>query len=342
MKTVLVTGGAGYIGCVLCELLLNEGYQVICLDRFFFGSEKVSHLSKNPKFSLIRGDIQNLKLDTFSSADIAIDLAGISNDPACDLNPSITENINFKGAVLFASLAKEAGVKRYIYSSSCSVYGSGNQGQFTEESNPKPVSLYAKSKLRVEKEIRKLISDDFCVTFLRNATVYGVSPRMRFDLLVNIMTAHAVVNRRIFVLGGGKQWRPNVHIKDVSKAFLLVMNAPVEKVNGEVFNVGSNEQNYQVIQVASMIRDVVPYTEVEIVPDDVDKRNYNVNFDKITNSLDFRVNYSSIEGSVEVKQAIEKGIVDIDDITTSTVKYYQYLIEADKILSEVKIDGRLF
>jgi len=143
-------------------------------------------------------------------------------------------------------------------------------------------------------------------------------------------------------LGGGKQWRPNVHIRDVSRAFLMVMNAPVEKINGEVFNVGSNEQNYQIIQVANMIRDIVPYTKVEIVPEDADKRSYNVNFDKISNSLGFKINHSSIEGSVEVKQAIEKGVIDIDDIRTSTVKYYQYLIKADKILKEVKIDGRLF
>lgn len=342
MKTVLVTGGAGYIGCVLCELLLDEGHKVICLDRFFFGTEKISHLCKRPTLSMTRGDIRRVEVDTFSGVDVVIDLAGISNDPACDLNPTITEEINVRGAISFASRAKEAGVKRYIYSSSCSVYGGGNQRKFTEESTPNPISLYAKSKLRVEEEIRKLMSDDFCVTFLRNATVYGVSPRMRFDLLINIMTAHAIIKRRIFVLGGGKQWRPNVHIKDVSRAFLMVMNAPIEKINGEVFNVGSNEQNFQVIQVANMIRDVVPYTEVEIVPDDADKRNYNVNFDKIINVLDFRVNHSSIEGSVEVKQAIEKGGIDIDDIRTSTLKYYQYLIKADKILNEVKIDGKLF
>lgn len=342
MKTILVAGGAGYIGSVLCEMLLDEGYKVVCLDRLFFGADIVSHLRKNSNFSLIRDDIRHLKADTFKGVEVVIDLAGISNDPACDLNPSITEDINVRGALSFASVGKEAGVKRYIYSSSCSVYGGGNQRQFTEESTPNPISLYAKSKLRVEEEIRKLMSDDFCVTFLRNATVYGVSPRMRFDLIVNIMTAHAVVKRKIFVLGGGKQWRPNVHIKDASRAFLMVMNAPVDKINGEVFNVGSNEQNFQVIQVANMIRDVVPYTEVEIVPDDADKRNYNVNFDKISSVLGFRVNHSSIEGSVEVKQAIEKGVIDIDDIRTSTLRYYRYLIEADKVLSEVKIDGRLF
>jgi len=341
MKTVLVAGGAGYIGSILCEVLLSEGHKVICLDRLFFGKEKVSHLQKNPNFSVIRNDIRYIKADIFNGVDVVMDLSGISNDPACDLDPRITEDINLKGAVSLAKLAKQAGVARYIFSSSCSIYG-GAVGQCNEESDLNPVSLYAKLKMKAEEEIKQLASESFCVTLLRNATVYGVSPRMRFDLIINIMTAHAVVKRKIFVLGGGKQWRPNVHIRDVSNAFIMIMEAPVEKVNGEVFNVGSNEQNFQVIQVANMIRDVVPYTEVEIVPDDVDKRNYNVNFDKIHNVLGFKVKHSSPEGAVEVKQAIEKGIIDVDDIRTSTLKYYQYLIEADRIVSEVKMDGKLF
>lgn len=342
MKTILVAGGAGYIGSILCEILLKARNKVICLDRFFFGKDKVAHLQKDPNFSIVRNDIRCVKQDIFTGVDVVIDLSGISNDPACDLDPDITKDVNLKGAISLPNLAKNAGVKRYIFSSSCSVYGGGSQKQFAEDSHPNPISLYAKLKIKAEEEIKKLASDDFCVTFLRNATVYGVSPRMRFDLLINIMTAHAVTKRKIFVLGGGKQWRPNVHIRDVAEAFVIVIDAPVEKINGEIFNVGSNEQNYQVLQVANMIRDVVPYTEVEIVPDDADKRNYNVNFDKIHNVLGFRVKHSSAEGAVEVKQAIEKGNIDTDDIRTSTLKYYQYLIEADRILSEVKMDGKLF
>jgi nucleoside-diphosphate-sugar epimerase len=343
MRTVLVAGGAGYIGSVLCEMLLDEGWKVVCLDRLFFGGEKLSHLRTRPEFSLIRDDIRYVGVDAFSGVDVAIDLAGISNDPACELDPHISEDINYKGALRFARMAKEAGVTRYVYSSSCSVYGdSGNGEQVNENSLPSPISLYAKLKLRVEDGVRELMSDEFCVTCLRNATVYGVSPRMRFDLIVNIMTAHAVTKRKIFVLGGGRQWRPIVHIKDVARAFVLTVNAPVETVNGETINVGANEQDFQVIQVANMIRDVVPYTTVDVVPDDADKRNYSVRFDKIGNVLCFRVNHSAIEGAVEVKQAIEKGTIDIDDVRTSTVRFYKYLIEADRILSEVKINGKLF
>lgn len=341
MKTILVAGGAGYIGTVLCEDLLNQGNNVICLDRLYFGKDKILHLQKNPNFSIVRDDIRYVKADIFRGVDVVIDLAAISNDPACDLNPAITESINFRGAVSLATLAKGAGVERYIFSSSCSAYGAAS-GECTEQSDLCPVSLYAKLKMKAEEEIKKLASDEFCVTFLRNATVYGPSPRMRFDLIVNVMTAHAVSNRKIFILGGGKQWRPNVHIRDVSRAFILVIDAPTAKINGEVFNVGSNDQNFQVAQIANIIRDVVPYTDIEIVPDDADKRNYNVNFDKIHNVLGYQVIHSIAEGAVEVKQVIERGIQDINSIDTSTLKHYQYLIEADRIIGKLKINGKLF
>jgi len=342
MKKVLVAGGAGYIGAVMCDKLLKDGYEVVCLDRFYFGKEPIEPLLGHPQFSIIRDDIRTVTSDVFKGVDIAIDLAGLSNDPSCDLDPNLTEDINHFGSVHFAKVAKSAGVARYVYASSCSVYGAGKNVSLTEDAPFNPISLYAKSKVACEIEIGEMSSDDFCVTFLRNATVYGLSPRMRFDLIVNIMTAKAVTQGKIYVLGGGKQWRPNIHVKDVVKAFMLVMEADKDKVNGEAFNLGANEQNYQVIQVANMIREVVPYVEVVVVPDDVDKRNYNVNCDKITNVLGFKVERTILEGAVEVKQAIEQAVTDIDDIRTTTLNYYKYLINADEILNEVKIDGKIF
>jgi nucleoside-diphosphate-sugar epimerase len=338
---VLVTGGAGYIGSMLCEELLKVGHYVICLDRVFFGLDLIKDLLMHQNFTLVRDDIRTVDKSVFQSVDVVMDLAGISNDPACDLDPCITEEINHQGTVRVARLAKETGVKRYILSSSCSIYGTGVETQLTENSITKPVSLYAKSKLEAESSITGLTDDHFCVTILRNATVYGLSRRMRFDLIINIMTLHAYTKRKIYVLGGGQQWRPNVHLKDVCKAFIMTMETPQEKINGEVFNVGSNEQNFQVIQVANMIRDVVPYTEVEIISDDPDKRNYNVSFDKISRVLNYKVERSVMEGAVEVKQALERGQISGDDMRTSTLKYYRYLLDAERILKDVYLKGRL-
>jgi nucleoside-diphosphate-sugar epimerase len=340
-KTVLVSGGGGYIGSVLTEMLLNAGHRVHVLDRFFFGQDAVATLGQSDRLKLIREDVRYAGKDVFAGVDIVMDLAGISNDPASDLAPEITEQINFGGPVRLATLAKEAGVLRYIFSSSCSIYGHGQGERLDEESAKAPVSLYARTKIQAEEQLAALNEPTFAVTFLRNATVYGLSHRMRFDLVINLMTLFAWKNRRIFVMGGGRQWRPVVHVKDVARAFMLMMDAPVDKIAGQAFNVGSNDQNYQVYRLAQMVRDVIPHTELEVVPDDPDKRTYNVSFDKIRDRLDFRVEKSPYEGIVEVKQALEQGRTE-DTIKTKTVHYYQYLLVAERTLREVSYNGRIF
>ena len=343
MKTVLVVGGAGYIGSVVTEMLLDQGHQVRVLDRMFFGRELMSPLEKRAGLSIVKDDTRYACASAFDGVDIVMDLAGISNDPASDLAPRITEEINLSGAVHMAQLAKEAGAQRYLYSSSCSIYGhsNGNGERLTECSPKAPVSLYARTKIAAEEELRKLNDDDFAVVFLRNATVYGLSYRMRFDLVINLMTLYAYKKRRLYVLGGGEQWRPLVHVRDVARAFLLMMEAPADKIAGQAFNVGSNDQNYQIYRIAQMVRDVVPHTDLEVVPDDPDKRSYNVSFNKIENVLGFRVEKTPYEGIVEVKQALEQGRVD-DSIRTKTVHYYRYLLDAEKLLQEVSYNGRVF
>lgn len=343
-KKVLVTGGAGYIGTHLVELLLNEGYNVNCVDRFFFGDKCLKQLKEKFKgnLTLSKNDIRFLKKEDFTDIEIVFDLAGLSNDPSCDLDESLTESVNIEGNKRVATLAKEAGVKQYIFASSCSVYGSGGDSVLTEESEMLPVSLYAKSKIEVEKHIFGLQSDDFVVTALRNATVYGLSPRMRFDLIVNIMTMYALSKRKIIVLGGGDQWRPLVHGKDVCKAFLTVAKADKSLVNGEAFNVGCNEQNYTVIEVANLVQEEIPWADIEVAPDDPDKRSYNVDFTKIKERLNFTPDFTVEDGIKEVKAAIRTRKVNPDDIKCSTLKYYQYLIKADEVLKEVKIDGLVF
>ncbi len=358
MKTILVAGGAGYIGSVVTELLLDAGYRVRVLDRLFFGRGLLAPLEQRDGLTVIKEDIRYARPEVFDGVDAVMDLAGISNDPAADLAPAITEEINFTGAVHLARLAKQAGVPRYIYSSSCSVYGhngqtghagnghghgpaNGNGHRLCEQSPKAPVSLYARTKIAAEEELLKMHDESFTVVLLRNATVYGLSYRMRFDLVINIMTLFAYKNRKLYVTGGGNQWRPLVHVRDVARAFMQVMDAPREVVGGQAFNVGSNEQNFQVYQIAQMIRDVVPHTDLEVVPDDADKRSYNVSFDRIEQTLGFRAEKSPYEGIVEVKQALERGRVD-DSIRTKTVNYYKYLLDAERLLQEVSYNGRIF
>jgi nucleoside-diphosphate-sugar epimerase len=343
MKTVLVLGGAGYIGSVIAETLLDQGHTVRVLDRLFFGRELMAPLEKREGLSIYKEDTRYADESVFEGVDVVMDLAGISNDPASDLAPRITEEINLGGAAHTARLAKKAGVGRYLYSSSCSIYGHNNgSGDRLNECSPKaPVSLYAKTKIGAEAELTKLNDEDFTVTFLRNATVYGLSYRMRFDLVINLMTLYAYKHRKLFVTGGGQQWRPLIHVRDVARAFLTVMDAPRETVSGQAFNVGSTDQNYQIYRIAQMVRDVVPHTELEIVPDDPDKRSYNVSFEKIERVLGFRAEKTPYEGIVEVKQALEQGRVD-DSIRTKTVHYYQYLLEAERLLQEVTYNGKVF
>lgn len=340
-KIILVTGAGGYIGSELVGELLKKDYRVKALDRFFFGMEVLDKYLNNPDIEIIKEDIRYFPKEILKNVYAVIDLASISNDPACDLDPKITYSINYQGLIRTAKLSKEMGVKRYIFSSSCSVYGQGGNLQLDESSETSPVSLYAKLKIKTEEKLLSLADDNFWVTCPRNATVYGISKRMRFDLIINIMTLHAFKNKKVFVMGGGKQWRPLIHIQDLIRAFILILEADKKKINGEIFNVGSNEQNYQVYEVANSIKKIIPDIKIENVPSDIEKRNYNVNFSKIQKVLGFTPQKNIEDGIKEIKDALEKEEI-IDDIKTKTVDYYRWLIETDKILQEVKYKNRIF
>jgi len=341
LSTILLTGGGGYIGSVLADMLLDAGHEVRIVDRFFFGRNLIAKLEVHKGLTVIKDDVRFLGPEALMGVDVVAHLAGISNDPACDLDPRISEEVNLAGTVHLATVAKAAGVGRFIFDSSCSIYGSGGDGILNEDSQKAPVSLYAQTKIQAEEELAKLNDQDFAVVVLRNATAYGLSLRMRFDLVINIMTLVAYKNRRIHVLGGGKQWRPLVHVRDIARAHLAVLDAPIDLVRGQAFNVGSDEQNYQIYAIAQMVREVVPFTELDIVPDDPDKRSYHVSFEKIRRVLGFQVSTSAYEGIVEVKQALERGLVD-DSVRTKTVQYYQYLLEAEEAIREVAYKGSIF
>jgi nucleoside-diphosphate-sugar epimerase len=223
------------------------------------------------------------------------------------------------------------------------VYGHGGDVGLTEESPLAPVSLYAECKIKAEEQILALGSSDYCVTIMRNATVYGPSRRMRYDLLVNLMTAKAFADRVIYVLGGGQQWRPNVHVRDVGRAFIHVMGQPTAKTSGRVFNVGSNEQNFRVIDVANIVRDVMPHVSVQVVPDDPDRRTYNVCFDRINTELGFHALFSIPDSVAEMRQRMTNGtVLPFGDLRTKTLDYYSWLLKARAVLDDVSLGGQLF
>ena len=342
MKKILIAGAGGYIGTELVAYLLKKGHFVIALDRFFFG-DTLRDLKNKNGIQIVKDDIRFFDKELLKGVDVVINLASISNDPASELNPQITKEINCTGALRLASLAKEMKVKRYIFSSSCSVYGAGN-GVVNEESPVFPISEYAKSKQKAEQELIKLASPRFSVTIMRTATVYGLSrKRMRFDLIINIMTLHAWKNKKIFIRGEGDQWRPLIHIMDyIAGIDLLIEEKSIAKINKQIFNAGSNEQNYQVFQVANVFKKYFPDIHLEKVIDDPDNRSYHVNFDKISKALGFKPKKIIDDGILEIRDALEKGEVTDAGTLTHTLRHYQYLIEADRILSEVKLNNTLF
>ena len=339
MSKVVVTGAAGYIGTQLVRDLLQNGHEVLGVDRLFFGNNAIEDFQSNPKFTLLKKDIRDLNQNDIKGFEIVCDLACLSNDPAGEIDPELTYQINRDGRVHVANISKQAGVEKYILSSSCSVYGSGESSNLTEESSTNPISVYAKSTFEAEQKSFALSDANFSVTALRNATVFGLSTRMRFDLVVNLMTISAFRNRRILVMGGGLQWRPLVHLSDVSQAFQNVINSEREIVNGEIFNIGLS--NYQIKQIAYIVREQLPFSvDVEIAPDDADKRNYNVNFDKANEKLKFKPKVTIELGVREIYNALKNDSVDTS-LRTNTVGWYKHILESKKLIDEVTNNGRI-
>jgi len=334
---ILLTGGAGYIGSMLIPALLERGYRIKCLDRLFFGRESLNQIALNPSFELIKDDVRWFDPGILTDVDAVIDLAALSNDPSGELDPVKTLDINYLGRVRVAKLSKEYGVKRYVIASSCSVYGF-QEGMLDENSPVNPLTTYAKANIMAEKDVLPLSDSRFTVTVLRLATVYGLSGRMRFDLAINGIVLGLYKTGKIPVMRDGTQWRPFIHVKDAARAFITSLESPLGKVNGQVFNVGSDEQNYQIHPLAESIGKSVgvPF-EIEWYGSP-DKRSYKVSFNKVRSMLGFTPNYTAREGAVEVFNALKDGRVT-DSLKTKTVDWYKHLLEANAIAKEVWLRG---
>jgi nucleoside-diphosphate-sugar epimerase len=341
---IVVTGGAGYIGSTLVPTLLEANHRVTVIDRLYFGDASLRRAREaHPEqFRLVRADIRRVDPRAFEGVDALVDLAGISNDPSCELDADLTRSINLEGALRVARLAQAAGAKRIVFASSCSVYGHGAGLRLTEESPLNPVSLYAHCKAEAERGLLALgKSTGIDVTLLRFATVFGLSEKMRFDLAVNIMTKNAYVARKITVEGGGQQWRPFVHVRDVAEAVRRVLESKPGALAGRTVNVGSSANNVRIKNLAYRVRDLVPGTEIIMAPTDPDLRDYNVGFDKVGELLDFRPARTIEDGISEVLQALRTGSVDPDDRKWYTLRQYQFLADVERTFNDVAMDGRV-
>jgi nucleoside-diphosphate-sugar epimerase len=306
---ILVIGGAGYIGSALVEMLLKMGRQVSVLDAMHFGDDSLRPLLGHPNLELIQEDFRHIEVLTRAMRGVGsvVHLGGLVGDPACAVDTELTIDVNVTGTKIIGEIAKARGVRRFIFASSCSVYGACDD-IVHEESHFHPQSLYARSKVASEAVLGNLHDNNFSVTCLRFATIYGISGRTRFDLVVNLLCAKAVRDGLITVYGPD-QWRPFVHVEDVARAIVTTLNAPTELVAGEAFNVGSDAQNYTLASVAELIKAQVP--KAEIISDDtfVDKRNYRVSFNKIRSRLGFEPLWTLQDGITQVTALVRSNRV---------------------------------
>jgi nucleoside-diphosphate-sugar epimerase len=335
---ILVTGHKGYIGTVMAPRLLAEGHEVIGLDSDLFA--QCTFGDEVPNIPEIKKDIRDVTVSELSGFEAVIHLAGLSNDPLGDLNPELTYQINYKASVRLALLAKEVGVKRFIFSSSCSNYGAAGEKFLIEESPFNPVTAYGAGKVLVELAVSKLASENFSPTYLRNATAYGVSPRLRFDLVLNNLVAWACTTGRAYIKSDGMPWRPVVHIEDIARAFIAVLHAPRQLVHNQAFNIGSTEENYRIRELAEIVERTVPGCQIEYAQDaGPDKRCYRVDCGKIMRILpDFKPQWNAQRGVEELYAAYQKTGLTLDQFEGPRYKRVAHL---QQLLSSGRLDKTL-
>jgi nucleoside-diphosphate-sugar epimerase len=337
---VLVTGHKGYIGTVCVPMMLADGFDVVGIDLDLYArSTFIDNIKTIPE--LDKKDIRDIEPDDLRGFDAVVHFAALSNDPLGNLNPDLTYQINHQASVRLAAAAKVAGVKRYVFASSCSNYGaSGGDDYMIETSALDPVTPYAKSKVLTEQDVSQLADETFSPVFLRNATAYGVSPRLRFDIVLNNLVAYAMATGRVYLKSDGSPWRPIVHIEDISRGAIAALKAPREQIHNEVYNIGQTEENYRIRDIAQIVIETVPGSKVEYAPDaSPDKRNYRVDFSKVRQGMPgFKPKWTARMGSEELYAAYQKVNLKVEDFEGPR---YQRIAQLKSLLAEGKLDNDL-
>jgi nucleoside-diphosphate-sugar epimerase len=326
IKSIFVTGGAGYVGAVLVPKLLNNGYQVKVLDLYMYGDDVLHEVQNHPNLSQVKGDLRNQSLleKEIPGTDAIIHLACISNDPSFELDPALGKSINYDAFIPLVNIAKKNHVKRFIYASSSSVYGIKDVPEVTEDLPLEPLTDYSKYKAECEKVLLQEANGDFIVSIIRPSTVCGFSPRMRFDLTVNILTNHAVNKGEINVFGG-EQMRPNIHIEDMTDFYVYLLEQPDDKIHKRIFNVGFD--NYKVKEIAEMVRKIIdPAIPIKTVPTD-DNRSYHVSSKKVLKELGYAPRRTIEDAVIDLKNAFNQGKFpdSLSDIRYYNIKVMQAL-----------------
>jgi nucleoside-diphosphate-sugar epimerase len=310
---ILLTGSRGYIGSVMAPFLVRAGHEVVGVDTDLYRRSSFGEWKDTIETRV--KDVRSLEARDLAGFDAVIHLAALSNDPLGDLNPQLTYDINHLASVRLAALAKEAGVPRFAFASSCSNYGAAGDAPVNEESELNPVTAYGESKVRVERDVIKLADDSFSPTFLRCATAYGVSPRLRFDIVLNNLVAWAFTSGKVMLKSDGSPWRPIVHIEDISRAFLAVLSVPRERVHAQAFNIGRNDQNYRIREIAEIVKETVPGCEIAFADDaGPDKRNYRADFSKVAGLLpEFQPQWDARKGAKQLHDAYRAIGLELSD-----------------------------
>ena len=336
---VLATGTAGYIGTMLAPVLMRRGHTVVGLDTGFYTQGWLFHGPEGLPRTIVK-DIRDVAVEDLRGFDAVVHMAELSNDPLGQLNPEITYKINHEGGVELARKAKAAGVQRFVYFSSCSVYGVGTDEHKTENSELNPQTAYAECKVLVERDVQRLADDSFSPTYLRNATAFGASPRMRFDIVLNNLSGLAWTTNEIRMTSDGTPWRPLVHILDIAQAAACVLEAPREAIHNEVFNVGDTAQNYRVREIAEIVAAAFPGCDLSFGSNDGDNRSYRVSFEKINTHLPgFACAWDAPKGAKQLRTIFEQVDLSSEDFTS---KNYTRLKQLNYLLRTSQIDSSFF